>query len=44
VQMVIEDKKRGLVAQIDRHEGIDEATVTAVLGNFVRPWEFLPKG
>ncbi len=44
VQYVIEDKKRGLVAQIDRHEGIDEAAVTAVLGSFIRPWEFLPKG
>jgi hypothetical protein len=32
------------VAQIDRHEGIDEAAVTAVLGSFIRPWEFLPKG
>ncbi|TNF65419.1 MAG: acyl-CoA synthetase [Rhodobacteraceae bacterium] len=36
---VIDDKKRGLVAQLDRN-GADEADVTRVLGRFTRPWEW----
>ncbi|MGB3279761.1 MAG: AMP-binding protein, partial [Pseudorhodobacter sp.] len=40
VVAVIEDKKRGLVAKVTRAEGIDEAAVTSVLGQFVRPWEW----
>jgi fatty-acyl-CoA synthase len=40
VVSVIEDKKRGLVAHVSRAEGVDVAAVTAVLGQFVRPWEW----
>ena len=36
---VIDDKKRGLVAQVERN-GADEAQVTDTLGNFTRPWEW----
>lgn len=38
VVAVIDDKKRGLVAQIDPN-GADDAAIGAVLGDFVRPWE-----
>ena len=40
VQSVIDDKKRGLVAQISSDNGDDE--VSAVLGGFSRPWERCP--
>jgi fatty-acyl-CoA synthase len=40
VGSVIEDKKRGLVARIPKVDGVDEAAVTAVLGQFIRPWEW----
>jgi fatty-acyl-CoA synthase len=40
VEAVIEDKKRGLVAQLGRVEGVEDAAVTAVLGDFVRPWDW----
>jgi fatty-acyl-CoA synthase len=40
VVAVVEDKKRGLVAQITRDAGTDDAAVTAVLGDFVRPWDW----
>ncbi|MGV6848028.1 MAG: acyl-CoA synthetase [Marinibacterium sp.] len=36
---VVEDKKRGLVARLDRH-GADEAAVKDALAPFVRPWEW----
>ena len=39
VARVIDDKKRGLVAQLDRN-GADEADVAKVLGDFTRPWEW----
>ncbi|KUF11176.1 acyl-CoA synthetase [Pseudoponticoccus marisrubri] len=39
VVSVIDDKTRGLVAQVDPH-GATEAQVSAVLGDFVRPWEW----
>ena len=39
VARVIDDKKRGLVAQLDRN-GADEADVSRVLGEFTRPWEW----
>ncbi|MFV0512419.1 MAG: acyl-CoA synthetase [Jhaorihella sp.] len=39
VARVIDDKKRGLVAQLERH-GADEADVAHVLGAFTRPWEW----
>jgi len=38
VVSVIDDKKRGLVAQLDLG-GADEAAVGDVLGSFTRPWE-----
>ena len=40
VRAVIEDKERGLVAQLDRSGACDDAAVTAVLGSFTRPWEW----
>ena len=36
---VIDDKKRGLVAQLDRN-GADETDVANVLGDYTRPWEW----
>ena len=39
VAKVIDDKKRGLVAQLDRN-GSDEGDVAKVLGDFTRPWEW----
>jgi fatty-acyl-CoA synthase/long-chain acyl-CoA synthetase len=39
VVSVIDDKKRGLVAQLDRN-GADEAAVAKVLGAHTRPWEW----
>ena len=38
VASVIDDKKRGLVAQLDMN-GASEEDVTGVLGSFTRPWE-----
>ncbi|SFH38380.1 fatty-acyl-CoA synthase [Palleronia marisminoris] len=40
VVAVIEDKKRGLVAQVSKVAGTDEAAVARVLGSFTRPWEW----
>ena len=39
VVSVIDDKKRGLVAQLQRN-GAGEADVSKVLGDFTRPWEW----
>src|SRR6056297_3185431 len=39
VRQVVETRKRGLVAQLERTGEADEGMVTAVLGEFVRPWE-----
>ncbi len=39
VVSVIDDRKRGLVAQLQRN-GADEAEVAQVLGAFTRPWEW----
>ncbi|WP_170460408.1 acyl-CoA synthetase [Ruegeria arenilitoris] len=39
VVSVIDDKKRGLVAQLDAN-GSSEDDVNQVLGNFTRPWEW----
>jgi len=41
VAAVVEDKKRGLVARIGRAEGVEDSAVTAVLGEFTRPWEWV---
>ena len=40
VQRVVEDKKRGLVAQLHKTGAVDDAAVTAVLGEFINPWEW----
>ncbi|MGH1575643.1 acyl-CoA synthetase [Planktotalea sp.] len=40
VEAVIDDKKRGLVAQLSA-SGEDDAAITAVLGSFTRPWEWV---
>jgi acyl-CoA synthetase (AMP-forming)/AMP-acid ligase II len=37
---VIEDKKLGLVAHLQKNGAADEAKVTEVLGNFTRPWQW----
>ncbi|MES2539592.1 MAG: acyl-CoA synthetase, partial [Pseudomonadota bacterium] len=37
---VIEDKKRGLVAQLQKAAPVEDAAVTAVLGQFSNPWEW----
>ncbi|MDR9393742.1 acyl-CoA synthetase [Roseovarius sp. SYSU LYC5161] len=38
VVQVIDSKKRGLVAQLERTGEVDEAELGHVLGRFVRPW------
>jgi len=40
VTEVIDDKKRGLVAQLERTGEADDEAVGHVLGQFVRPWEW----
>ena len=40
VVSVIDDKKRGLVAQVAAN-GASEQAIQTVLGDFVRPWEML---
>lgn len=37
---VIDSKKRGLVAQIERTGECDEAKLTEVMGNFTNPWDW----
>ncbi len=41
VKAVIEDKKRGLVARIEKTGPVDEARVSQTLGAFTRPWEWV---
>jgi fatty-acyl-CoA synthase len=40
VAQVIEDRKRGLVAQLTRSAPVEDAAVAAVLGQFSNPWEW----
>ncbi len=40
VVSVTDDKKRGLVAQLDKPPDADQAAVQAVLGAFTPPWEW----
>ncbi|TCO69424.1 acyl-CoA synthetase [Rhodovulum euryhalinum] len=40
VAEVVEDRKRGLVAHLERQGGEDDAAVRHVLGNFTAPWEW----
>ncbi len=37
---VVDDKKRGLTARLERTGDADDAAVAALLGTFVRPWEW----
>ncbi len=42
VPSVVEDKKRGLVAQVKTEDvSIPDEAITAVLGDFARPWEWM---
>ena len=41
VVSVAEDKKRGLVAQLEKSGDVDDTKVTKALGVFVRPWEWV---
>lgn len=40
VAEVVEDRKRGLVARLDRKGPVDEEKLGHVLGEFTRPWEW----
>ncbi len=40
VKEVVEDKKRGLVARLEKTGDVDEDAVTHKLGEFTRPWEW----
>ncbi len=40
VKEVVEDKKRGLVARLERTGDAEEAAVAHKLGEFTRPWEW----
>ena len=40
VSAVIEDKKRGLVAQLQKSGPVEDAAVAAILGQFSNPWEW----
>ena len=40
VVSVVEDKKRGLVAQLEKSSPVEDATVAGVLGQFSNPWEW----
>jgi fatty-acyl-CoA synthase len=40
VTAVIEDKKRGLVAQVSKSASVEDAAVASILGQFSNPWEW----
>ena len=40
VVLVVDDKKRGLVAQVRKTGNVDEEQLGHTLGQFVRPWEW----
>jgi fatty-acyl-CoA synthase len=40
VASVVEDKKRGLVARLEKAAPVEDQAVQAVLGTHVRPWEW----
>lgn len=44
VAQVIDSKKRGLVAQLEKTGDVDEETLGRVLGRFTRPWEWAGAG
>ena len=37
---VVEDKKRGLVAKLQKNGEVDEMAVKSTLGEFTRPWDW----
>ena len=42
---VVDDKKRGLIARLERSAPVEDAKVQAVLGQFAQGWEWIsPKG
>lgn len=43
VQQVVDDKKRGLVAQLARRGEVDENALTKCLGEFAQAWEWAAK-
>ncbi|MFO1201722.1 MAG: acyl-CoA synthetase [Tabrizicola sp.] len=40
VSAVIEDKKRGFVAQLQKSAPVEDAAIAAVIGQFSNPWEW----
>ncbi|MGL4238115.1 acyl-CoA synthetase [Tabrizicola sp.] len=42
VVSVVEDKKRGLVAQLQKTAPVEDTAVAGVLGQFSNPWEWAP--
>jgi fatty-acyl-CoA synthase len=40
VSAVVEDKKRGLVAQLQKSAPVEDAAVASILGQFSNPWEW----
>jgi hypothetical protein len=40
VTTVVEDKKRGLVARLEKTAPVDDGAVGRVLGQFSGPWEW----
>jgi acyl-CoA synthetase (AMP-forming)/AMP-acid ligase II len=40
VTAVIEDKKRGLVAQLDKSGPVEDSAVAGILGHYSNPWEW----
>jgi len=44
IARVIDSKKRGLVAQLEKTGDVDEERLGHVLGQFVRPWEWAGAG
>jgi fatty-acyl-CoA synthase len=44
VREVVEDKTRGLVAQVSATGVVDQAAVAAVLGNFATAWDWAKQG
>ncbi len=44
VSLVVDDKKRGLVAQLSATGDVDDAKVAEVLGAYVQPWEWEQSG
>ncbi|MEM7711009.1 MAG: acyl-CoA synthetase, partial [Pseudomonadota bacterium] len=41
VSEVVEDKKRGLVARLEKTGEVEDRDVVAVMGNYTRPWEWV---